>query len=160
MKNVLNKILVAISGSDTSINAAKYGIMLAKSQKLELNVIYVVDTSTIQDLVMSKIFIQEESAEYENNLRENGKRYLTYAEELAQSKGVKIVKHLKSGAISTQILDTAEEIGADMILLGSWEINRSRRDLMSRFHTDIIMDAKMPVLIVKDNVVEGQFNRF
>ncbi|MBP5706337.1 MAG: universal stress protein, partial [Spirochaetales bacterium] len=68
MNSLLNKILVAISGSDTSINAAKYGIMLAKSLKLELNVIYVVDTSTIQDLLLSKIFIQEESAEYENNL--------------------------------------------------------------------------------------------
>ena len=153
-------MLVTISGSETSINDAKYGIMLAKSQKLELNVIYVVDTSTIQDLVLSKIFIQEESAEYENNLRENGKRYLNYAEELAQSKGVKIVKHLKSGAISTQILDTAEDIGADMILLGSWEMNRSRRDLMSRFHTDVIMDAKMPVLIVKDSDISLQFDKF
>ena len=64
----IKKIIVAISGSDSSINGAKYAIMLAKMYKLDLSVVYVVDTSTLKELLISKIFIEEESAEFENNL--------------------------------------------------------------------------------------------
>ncbi|HQJ07192.1 MAG TPA: universal stress protein, partial [Spirochaetota bacterium] len=86
MKPLIKKILVAISGSDSSINAAKYSIMLAKTFKYDLNFLFVIDTSTLNDLLISRIFIQEESLEYEKNLESNGHRYLNYVEELAKSK--------------------------------------------------------------------------
>lgn len=160
MKPLIKKILVAISGSDSSINAAKYSIMLAKTFKFELNILYVVDTSTLNELLLSKIFIQEESSEYEKNLQSNGERYLNYVEELAKSKGVKIKRILKSGAISTKILEASEEEDVELIIMGGWEVNRSKRDLITRAHMEVMMDSKRPVLIVKEEDIETMFKRF
>ena len=160
MKELVKNILVAISGSESSLNAAKYSIMLAKDFKINLSVVYVVDTHTLKDLMLSKIFIEEESTEYEKNMLANGNRYLAYVEELAKSKGVKINKILKTGSIATMILETSEEQQIDLIILGGWEVNRSKRDLVSKSHMEVLMDSKKPVLIVKEEEVETIFKKF
>ena len=160
MKPLVKKILVAISGSDSSINGAKYAIMLAKNFSWELSIVTIIDTSTLKELLISKIFIEEESTQFESNLETNATRYLDYVEELAKSKGVKINKILKKGSIATMILETAEEETADLIILGAWQRNRSKRDLITRAHMDILTDSKTPVLIVKDEEIETKFKKF
>ncbi|MCK4798216.1 MAG: universal stress protein [Spirochaetes bacterium] len=160
MKPLIKKILVAISGSDSSINGAKYAIMLSKIFKWELSVVSVVDTSTLKELLISKIFIEEESSDFEKNLEANGNRYLDYIEELAKSKGVKIKKILKRGGVSTMILEAAEEEGVDQIILGAWQVNRAKKDLITRAHLDILLDSKISVLVVKEQDIEILFKRF
>jgi len=159
MKPIVKRILTAISGSESSINAAKYAILLAKQLNFELFVLYVVDTSTLNDLLTSRIFIQEESTNFEHHLRANGNRYLSYVETLAQEKKIKISKILKQGNIATTILETAEEEKCDLIILGGWEINRSKRDLISRSHMEVLMDSKRTVMIVKESDIDNLFKK-
>lgn len=156
----IKKILVAISGSESSVNGAKYAIMFAKTYKAELNIVYVIDTSTIKDLLISKIFIEEESMEFEQNLEANGKRYLDYIEELAKSKDVKVNKILKRGSIVSMIMETADEINSELIIVGGWQQNKSRRDLITKAQLDLLMDSKRSILIVKDENIEANFKRF
>lgn len=160
MKPFINKVLVAISGSDSSINGAKYAIMLAKMYKWDLSVVSVVDTSTLKELLISKIFVEEESIEFQDNLEANAQRYLNYIEEIAKSKGVQINKLTKRGSVSTMIIEAAEEVDADIVVLGAWQLNRSKRDLFTRAHMDILMDSKRSVLIVKEEDIEMMFKRF
>jgi nucleotide-binding universal stress UspA family protein len=160
MSAIINNILVAISGSDSSINGAKYAIMLAKTFKWNLSVVYVIDTSTLKELLISKIFIEEESSEFEQNLEANGNRYLDYIEELAKSKGVKVKKILKRGGIATMILEAAEEADADLIVLGAWQQNKSKRELITKSHMDILFDSKKSVIIVKEQEIDMLFKRF
>jgi len=159
MKPIIKKMLTAISGSESSINAAKYAILLAKQLNFELFILYVVDTSTLNDLLTSRIFIQEESTDFEFHLRANGNRYLSYVETLAQEKKVKINKILKQGNVATAILETAEEEGCDLIVLGGWELNRSKRDLLSRSHMEVLMDSKKTVMIVKESDIDNLFKK-
>src|SRR4030043_649020 len=154
MGAIINNILVAISGSDSSINGAKYAIMLAKTFKWDLSVVYVIDTSTLKELLISKIFIEEESSQFESNLEANGNRYLDYIEELAKSKGVNINKILKRGGVATMILEAADEVDADLIVLGAWQQNKSKRDLITKSHMDILFDSKKTVIIVKEQEIE------
>jgi nucleotide-binding universal stress UspA family protein len=160
MKQIVKKLLVAVSGSDSSINAAKYSIMLAKTFKFEIVLVYVVDTFTLKELLLSKIFIEEESREFEKNMVANGDRYLAYVEDLAAGKGVKVEKKLKTGNIAAMILETSEEVDADMIILGGWDVNRSKRDLVSKSHMEVLLDSKHPVLIVKEEEIESFFKKF
>lgn len=160
MKPIVKKILVAISGSNSSINAAKYAIMLAKTFKWELSVVYVIDTTTLKELLLSKIFIEEESNEYEKNLEANGVRYLSYVEELAKKKSIKINKILKRGSIASMIMEASEDEDADLIILGGWEVDRSKRDLISKAHMDLLMDSKKSVLIMKEEEIENMFKKF
>lgn len=134
--------------------------MLAKTYKWDLGVVYVIDTSTVKDLLISKIFIEEESSQFEKDLEANGQRYLNYISELAQKKGVKAHTLLKRGGISTMILEAAQEFDAQLILLGAWETKRSKRDLITRAHMDILMDANRSVLIIKEEDIENLYKRF
>ncbi|GHT67842.1 universal stress protein [Spirochaetia bacterium] len=150
MKALISNIVVCITGSDASILAAKYAIVMAKAYRCRLTAVYVVDTATIRQLTLSKIFIQEESQDYEKSLEANGDRYLAFVEELAHAKGVKIEREIRRGAVYTEILTVADEKKADLIVMGGWEKDRSARDIISHTHREIMVGAKCSVLLVKE----------
>jgi len=159
IKKLFSNIMVAVSGSDASIYAAKYGIVIAKLYQCRLLPVYVIDTATIRQLTLSKIFIQEESQEYEQSLQANGKRYLSFVEELARAKGVSVESELRRGAIYTEILTAAEEKKADLILLGGWEKDRSARDIISHSHREILVNAKCSVFVVKEPNIDQLYKQ-
>jgi nucleotide-binding universal stress UspA family protein len=159
MKSPITNILTAVTGSDASIMAAKYAIILAKLYHCRLGVVYVVDTATIKQLTLSKIFIQTESSEYEKTLEANGQRYLSFVEELAEAKGVKADKVLRKGAVYTEILTAAEEREADLIVMGGWEKNRNALDIIGHAHREIMLNAKCSVLLVKDPGIDQLYKQ-
>jgi len=150
MKPLISNIVTVVTGTDASILSAKYAIVLAKTYHCKLTAVYVVDTATIRQLTLSKIFIQEEAAEYEKSLETNGNRYLAYVEELAQAKGVKAEKVMRKGAIFTEVLHVADEKKADIILLGGWERDTKTRDIIGHSHREIMANAKCSVVLVKE----------
>jgi len=159
IKNLFSNIVVAISGSDASILASKYAIVLAKLYHCRLSAVYVIDTATIRQLTLSKIFIQEESLEYEKSLETNGERYLSFVEELARAKGVKIEREMRRGAVYTEILTAANERKADLIVLGGWEKDRSARDIVTHSHQEIMINAKCSVLLVKEPSIDRLYKQ-
>jgi len=154
VKPLISNIVTGITGSNASILAAKYAIVLARLYRCRLTAVYVVDTATIKQLALSKIFIQEESIEYEKSLEANGERYLSFVEELAHAKGVKVEREIRKGAVCTEILSVADEKKADLIILGGWEKDRSARDIISHSHREIMVQAKCSVLLVKEPEID------
>jgi nucleotide-binding universal stress UspA family protein len=159
IKPLISDLVVGINGSDASILAAKYAIVLAKQQHCRLTAVYVVDTATIRQLTLSKIFIQEESQEYERSLEANGQRYLSYIDEMARPKGVKIEREIRHGAVYTEILQVADEKKANLILLGGWERDRSTRDIIGHSYREIMVSAKCSVLLVKEPAVDQLYKQ-
>jgi len=154
VKSFFSNIVVAVSGSDASVLAAKYAVVMAKTCRSRLTAVYVVDTATIRQLTLSKIFIPEESQEYETSLLANGERYLSFVEELAMAKGIKIEREIRQGAVYTEILAVADEKKADLIILGGWEKDRSTRDIFSHAHKEIMINAKCSVLLAKEPSID------
>jgi nucleotide-binding universal stress UspA family protein len=159
MKPLISNIVVVVTGSDASILAAKYAIVMAKSYRCRLTAVYVVDTATIRQLTLSKIFIQEESQEYEKSLEANGERYLSFVEELARAKGVKVEREIRRGAVYTEILAVADGKKADLVVLGGWEKDRSARDIVSHAHREIMVNAKCSVLLVKEPGIDQLYKQ-
>jgi nucleotide-binding universal stress UspA family protein len=159
MKALFQTIVVAVSGSEASINASKYGIAMAKMYRSRLIAVYVVDTATLKELLISKIFVEDESTEYEKSLEENGMRYLNYIEELANTKGVSIDKVLTRGAIFSEVIKVANENEADLILLGGFEEKGSYRDVLSRQHRDILKNANCSILVVKEPDIDFLYKK-
>ena len=163
IKPLIQKIVVAVNGSEQSIHAAMYGILLSKQYKCDLKAIYVVDTSTLKQLTMSRIFLEEESRNYEKRLEDDGKRYLSYLEKLAKEKDVKIMTELKKGAIWSELIKSAEDFGANLILLGGKEHsgdtakNSLRHDKISATNSEIIGSASCNVLVVREPNIEKLF---
>jgi len=159
MKPLISNIITAVTGSDASIMAAKYAIVMAKFYRCRLSAVYVVDTATIKQLTLSKIFIMEESTEYEQSLEANGQRYLSFVEELAHAKGVKIEKEIRRGAVYTEIIAAADERNADLIVMGGWEKDRNARDIVGQAHREIMINARCSVLLVKNPDIDHLYKQ-
>lgn len=163
-KTFFKKILVAINGKQSSIQAAMYAIMMARVYKLSVKFIYVVDTATIKYLSMNKLLIAEERADFEEKLKTDGTHYLDFVEKLAASKGLAVEKELRSGGVFTEIIKAAEEFEADLILLGGADKDSSRSDyrkpVLSREQNEVLANSKSPVLIVQKEGIEAEFKIF
>ncbi|MDR1230474.1 MAG: universal stress protein [Spirochaetaceae bacterium] len=157
--SLITHLLVAISGSGASINAARYAIVMAKLYRCKLTVLYVVDTATLKQLSLSKILLPEESEDYARSLETNGNRYLAFVEELAKARAVQIETELRYGNVATEIMTAAQEKGADLIVLGGWEKDRDPRDIVGRTHREVQVNSKVSVLVVKNRDTEQIYRR-
>ena len=90
MTRPIRKILVYVDGTEQSITAAQYAIVLAKSLGAELFALYVVNTRALNELVKARIFLESEQEEYHRDLDEDAERYLNHVRDLARSKGMAV----------------------------------------------------------------------
>ncbi|MDE5897854.1 MAG: universal stress protein [Treponemataceae bacterium] len=164
-KPLLKTIVVAINGSQSSIQAAMYGIILAKQHSLRMKAVFVVDTATIKYLTNYKFFAAEERDAYETDLQNDGNKYLEYVLNLAKSKGVKIDTELRSGSVWTEIIHAADEAHADMILIGGHHNadgsyiapHSGHRSVISIARSEIVEYAHCPVLVIHKPEIEALF---
>jgi nucleotide-binding universal stress UspA family protein len=153
IKPLFNNILVVLNGSEASIQAAQYGILMSRLYRCDMKAIYVVDTATLKELTISKFFVNEESLDYENSLTEDGKRYLQHVENLAKAKGIKIETELRKGSVWSEVVAYAEDSKVDLILLGEHQHNESKDSITSTYK-EIISHANCSVLIVRKKDIE------
>lgn len=157
MKNPFGTVLVAINGSEASICAFKYALAIRKSLGSKLIACYVVDTATIRQLALSRIFIPEESEEYERNLEHSGRRYLNFCIELAYQKQLSIETIIRKGSVSGEVVKASMELGADVIILGGNPADTIYRDAIADAYREILKNARCPVLFVKPPMGEELF---
>ncbi|MCR4900599.1 MAG: universal stress protein [Treponema sp.] len=161
----MKKVLVAINGSEASIRAAMYGIMMARNYELELKFVYVIDSATIRYLGMNQILAKDEQTDYKVDLAYEGQNYLEYVSGLAASKGVTTQTELRDGSVVTEILDTAKNFNADLIIIGATSPKKGesliKRNVHSTHQGDIIENSNIPVLVVKPtDDIDAQFKLF
>jgi nucleotide-binding universal stress UspA family protein len=155
---LFQNVVILINGSEASIHASQYGIMMAKLYRCNLKAVYVVDTATLKQLTLRKFFVAEESEEYQQSLESDGLRYLKYVEELAKAKGVKIEIELRHGAIWSEVIASAEDMKANAILLGGITASGSeQRNVLTDSYQQILANASCSVLMVKEPMVEQLF---
>ncbi len=155
IKPLFQKVLIVVNGSEASIKAAEYGILMAKLYKCSLKAVYVVDTATLKQLTLSKLFVAEESREYEQNLQADGTRYLDYVKALGMKKGINVDTELRHGAVWTEVCTAADEIDANLILLGGFEGHGTdKRDVLTEAYRDILINAHCSVLMVREKMIE------
>ncbi len=157
-------MIVAVNGHRSSIHSAMYAIMMARSYNISIKFIYVVDTATVKYLSMNKFLVADERFDYEERLKEDGERYLAYAQMLAGSKGIKCETELRNGAVFTEILRAADEYEADLIILGGYDKDEKqqglKRNVFSTDQNEVLAHSKCPVLVVQKPDIEKIFKIF
>lgn len=145
----LGKILIAVDATETALDAAKYGIAIARTYGAELHAVYVVNESLLEELLRAKVFVEAEEVDLEVDLEEDGKRYLSYVGKLARDKDVNVTTELLKGIVHREIVDKATQIGATLIIIGEIGEPLSRKDAFYDEGEMILRRAGCPVLIVK-----------
>jgi nucleotide-binding universal stress UspA family protein len=147
MSNFPTRILLATDGSEEAELAALRAVDLADATDSELHVVHV---------GVVPIFLKS----YPGTLGYYGKLYEQIEEvsrELLrkQSWRVKVAggtvagAHLRMGAVDLEIVALAEELGADLIVIGSRGLGGVRRALMGSVSDSVVRHAHCPVLVVR-----------
>ena len=157
MKQLFTSIVVAINGSEASIGAFQYALALRKQFGSKVTACYIVDTATIRQLALSRIFVPDESQEYEDSLEVSGKRYLSFCVELAARKRLTIETVLGKGSVPGEIVKTAADLGADCIVLGGQPSEHQYKDVVFEANREILKHARCPVVFVKPGMGEDLY---
>ncbi len=154
MKGPFSKLLVLINGSESSVSAAKYSVAIAKAYGTQLRAVYVVDTASLRQLLLARIFVPDESEEYEARLEESGGRLLNYAKEIASDAGVKMETMMLKGAIAGEVEKAADDFSADAIIVGGWNQGSSVRDVLMDAYRELMRSASCPIMVVRGEKAE------
>lgn len=160
IKPLLQNIVVAVNGSQASIHASMYGILMCRLYHCKMKAVFVVDTDTINVLTTFRFLMSSESTAFEDKLTQDGQKYLDHVAKLAKSKGVNIETELKHGAVWSGVVDTAIDFNAQMILLGGnahYDTNQLHHDAVSTANSEIIGSALCSVLVVREPQIEQIF---
>lgn len=154
MRGPLSRLLVVVNGSESSIGAARYALELAAAYESQVTMVYVVDTATIKQLALSRIFVPDESAEYEDSLERSGRRILAYMQELAAARKIEVSTTLRRGAVPGEVVALADELGVGAILLGGTDRKNQFKDALLDVYGEIVRNAPCPVMIIKGRAAE------
>ena len=150
MDGPIRKILVYVDGTEGSITAAQYAVVLSRSCRAELTALYVVNTRALDDLLKTRIFVKAEGEEYQRDLQEDAGRYLNHVRSLARKKGLAIQTVHKSGSVHQEIRSFVQENAIDLLVIGELSHVRSRRDEFYNEAERAMRAVPCCVLMVKD----------
>jgi nucleotide-binding universal stress UspA family protein len=85
-----------------------------------------------------------------HELSEHDRKSLDEALELAEERGVPALTRLLVGGAARQIISYADEIDADLIVIGSRGLGAFEGALLGSVSRAVLRDAKRPVLIVRE----------
>ena len=150
MAGPISNILVYVDGTEESVSAAQYAILLAESTNAKLEALYVVNTRALNVLVKMRIFLEEEQEEYQRDIEVDADKYLRHVDSLAQSRGVAIETIKTSGSVHQEIRRITTEHDIDLLVVGRLSQIRSRRDEIYDEAERAVRSVNCSVLIVKD----------
>jgi nucleotide-binding universal stress UspA family protein len=150
----ISKILVAIDGSPPSMDAADYAIELARKNKSQLIVLYIIDAYKYPYLLSSTILAptfgiekyMEEKKEAEKLMGIIKEKYLQNTEDIE-------IKNLKTQIIegkmpvAATIVEQTELENVDLIVIGSRGRTGFKKMLLGSVSLDVVKYAHCSVLI-------------
>ena len=143
-KTLFSKILVAIDGSDASMDAADYAISLSKEyNNAELYALHVIRADV-------DLFGPHETSEFMTTMRNEGEKYLNKVRLKVNEKNIQIKTEIISSTnIAGGIVDYAEENKIDLIVIGTRGRTGFKKLLLGSVASHVVTYAHCPVLVVK-----------
>jgi len=161
LQGIFRRLLLVVDGSAAGLRAAKYAIILAKHAEAALWAQAVVDTATIRELELSRIFVEEEASEYERELEEDAKKHLNHIVSLAEAKKVRAEPVLARGSVYARIVEFAMEKDVDLVIIGgsSRSVRAHERDRASLEYARVLRESRVSVLFVKDEKIDLEYKK-
>lgn len=153
-------LVVAVDGSRTALNALQHAIHLASGLQSKLTLVTVANPA--EYMTLAPEFLQYES--YEEAAIAGGNEVLAEMQKVAQDAGIADVKtHLLVAAkgakeMAQELVDFADDSGADLIVIGTHGRTGLMHLLMGSFAETVMRQSYLPLLVIRsnreDNVVD------
>jgi nucleotide-binding universal stress UspA family protein len=145
---VFNRIVVGTDGSETASEAVRQATELAKLTSARLDIV-----SAYEPIPRQRLQDEQRQApgdvQYEISPREDVNLALDSAAGTARNEGVEAQTHAMEGDPADAILDVAEEIKADLIIVGNKGMTGARRFLLGSVPNKVSHHAPCSVMIVQ-----------
>ena len=144
MSDLFNKILVPYDGSNYADKALDIACRFSKDYGSKVRVLHVIDASH------AWVIIGGITLSFEEKLVSEAKKLLSKAIEYARKNyGITIEEKLRIGHPANDIIEEAEEWGADLIIIGAKGISGLKRLLLGSVAEAVAHHANCNVLIVR-----------
>lgn len=145
------KIVVAIDGSPQSDKAAEEAVRLAQvsGERFRSTVFAVFVLPPSQESLVIDYLPDESGAGKRQDLQETKRRIFSVVKKAASDAGVDLETLTRFGDPADEILHTAEEKTADVIVIGSSGKGRLRRALHGSTSAKVIHHSRCSVYIVR-----------
>jgi nucleotide-binding universal stress UspA family protein len=134
-------ILVPLDGSENSQKALLQACELAKNQKSNLILVYVVDKPISLNLLDRK--------EYLGILRKFGDKVLIKGKQIAKNQGLDVTTIMKEGNITNEIVKLAKIKKCNLVIVGSKGLGKTARFFLGSVSSKLANNSPCSILIVK-----------
>jgi len=145
----IKKILVAVDGSNPSLNASTYAIEMAKRNDAELIVLNIVSPTPYSQFEYDNIGRMKE---IETIDKENAQQKIVdkvKQKAIEKKVNVKTDVLIKYTSVVKEIVEYAEEMNVDMIVIGSKGMTGFKKLLLGSVASGVVKYSHCPVLVVK-----------
>lgn len=142
-KQIFSKVLVAIDGSEKSMNAAEYSIYISEKYHTQLYALNVIR-------VDPDLFISAEIPDYIVEMKNESQKYLDKVKLKAREKTIQIkTEIIASLNVAGGIVEYAKNKNINLIVIGTRGISGFKKLLIGSVASGVITYAHCPVLVVK-----------
>ncbi|MEX2380384.1 MAG: universal stress protein [Vicingaceae bacterium] len=150
----VNKILIPIDFSKTSKVALDHAANLCSKFKSELYLLHVFTSSNIE------VFPNLDMARNFDNVKNAvSKEIESIANEFREKYGVKVNAEIKDGSISKEIVNTAEEVEADMIVMGTHGVSGFEEFFLGSNAYRVVTSSTVPVFTIQEGSKKTGYER-
>ncbi len=135
----VQKIMIGYDGSESSERALELAIDLAKQCDAEIHLVFVVNEPTgMMNPIPDEVY---------QSLVNIGERTLLNAIQQVKKQFLKYITHLETGNSGEKLLELADEIKPDLIIIGAIKHSSSEK-LLGTVSSHFLKSRKHPILLV------------
>jgi nucleotide-binding universal stress UspA family protein len=146
-EETMKKILIATDGSPSALQAVEVGLELAAEHESEVTFVHVAPAA---DVLPVAGFAMAGPVSVPHELDEHDRSSLDEALGIAEERDIEAQTKLLVGDAAKQIVASADEIDAELIVVGSRGLGAIGGTLLGSVSRRVLHEAKRPVLIVRE----------
>jgi len=148
---MVQNIILTVDGSEQSRRAAEFGIELAKNLGARITLIHAIESYLFEDmLAMTPGSAADMAKPIYESIRSTVEEYMQNKMELCDQYGVPCDKVIRIGHPVSEVVNLADELNADLIIMGSHGRGRISGSMLGSVSYGVVHDSnRVPVLLVK-----------
>jgi len=140
----IKTVMIALDYDETSQKVAETGFSLAKEMNSETVLLHVISESPVY--YSSYMYMRELKVDIFSDLKKSTQEFLDKTKKHLGDESIKTV--LKEGFIADTILNTANELNADIIVMGSHSRKWLETIILGSAAKDVLNRTTIPLFIV------------